>query len=64
MPRASNFKKTDLTRATRAVLAAGLEIARVETEKDGRIIVFSGKPPEAQSTNGEHADFKPCAFVR
>jgi hypothetical protein len=39
MRRPSIFKKTDVTRATRAVRAAGLEIARVEVAKDGSIIV-------------------------
>jgi hypothetical protein len=43
----STFKKTDVTRATRAVLAAGLEVARVEIDKDGMITVVPGKPDEA-----------------
>ena len=47
MRRPSSFKKTDLTRAARAVLAAGLDIARVEIKKDGAIVVFPGKPTEA-----------------
>jgi len=42
----SNFKKTDVTRATRAVLAAGLDVARVEIGKDGVIVVVSGKAAE------------------
>jgi hypothetical protein len=46
MRRPSIFKKTDVTRATRAVLAAGLEIARVEVGKDGSIVVVPGKPSE------------------
>jgi hypothetical protein len=39
MRRPSIFKKTDVTRATAAVRAAGLEIARVQIDKDGSIIV-------------------------
>jgi hypothetical protein len=35
----SVFKKTDVTRATLAVRAAGLQIDRVEIAKDGSIIV-------------------------
>jgi hypothetical protein len=45
MRRSSIFKKTDVTRATRAVLAAGLEVARVEiNSKDGKITVVPGRP--------------------
>jgi hypothetical protein len=43
MRRPAAFKKTDVTRATRAVCAAGLEVARVEIEKDGRLVVVIGK---------------------
>jgi hypothetical protein len=46
MRRRSIFKKTDVTRATKAVLAAGLDIARVEIAKDGGIVVVPGKPAE------------------
>ena len=42
------FRKTDVTRATRAVLAAGLEIARVEIARDGGIVVVPGTPEEAR----------------
>jgi len=45
MSRAATFKKTDVTRLTRAVLAAGLDVARVEF-RDGVIVVVPGKPPE------------------
>ena len=43
MRRPSIFKKTDVTRATKAVLAAGLQVARVEIGRDGAIVVVSGK---------------------
>jgi hypothetical protein len=46
MRRPSIFKKTDVTRLTKAVRAAGLEIARVEVAQDGSIIVVPGKPKE------------------
>jgi hypothetical protein len=45
---ASRFRQTDLKRAIRAAHAANLEIARIEIEKDGRIIVVPGKPPRQQ----------------
>jgi hypothetical protein len=44
MRRPCLFKERDVTRAAKAVLAAGLEIARVEIGKDGGIIVVPGKP--------------------
>jgi hypothetical protein len=47
MRRPSIFKKTDVTRATKAVLAAGLEVARVEIGRDGAIVVVSGRPQES-----------------
>ena len=37
------FKKTDLTRALKGVRAAGMEIARVEINKDGVIVMVPGK---------------------
>lgn len=49
MRRPSKFKKTDVTRAAKAVLAAGREIDRVEIERDGRIVVVAGQPMEATS---------------
>lgn len=44
MRQPSLFKERDVTRATKAVRAAGLEIVRVEIAKDGAIVVFPGKP--------------------
>jgi hypothetical protein len=38
------FRQTDVTRAVKAVVAAGVEVARVEVDKDGKISVFAGKP--------------------
>ena len=47
MRRSSIFKKTDVTRATKAVLAAGLEVVRVEIGRDGAIVVVPGRPQES-----------------
>ncbi len=35
------FRKTDVVRAVAAAKAAGLDIARVEIDKDGRIVVVT-----------------------
>lgn len=45
MPRGpSSFKQSDIVRAVRGVKAAGVEVAKVEIDKDGKIIVIIGKP--------------------
>jgi hypothetical protein len=45
--RPCSFRQTDLTRALKGARSAGIEIARIEIDKDGRIIVITGKPTEA-----------------
>jgi hypothetical protein len=61
MRRPCKFKKTEVTRLTEAVIAAGLEIARVEVAKDGSIIVVPGKPKEDQGTSGERNEWDDAA---
>jgi hypothetical protein len=40
----STFRQTDLTRAIRAARNAGVEVARAEIAKDGKIIIIIGEP--------------------
>jgi hypothetical protein len=47
---ASTFRQTDLTRAVRAVEAAGMKVTRVEIDPDGRIILQSGGAPAVPSS--------------
>ena len=58
MRRPSKFKKTDVTRATKAVLAAGLAIGRVEVALDGSIVVVPGRPKEAIKDDETSEDLK------
>ena len=51
MRRSCKFKVTDVTRAAKAVLAAGIAIERIEIDKDGKIMVVTGTPREGD--NGE-----------
>jgi hypothetical protein len=44
MSRAAKFKRADVTRFTRAVLDAGLVIARVAVDTNGVIFAVPGKP--------------------
>ena len=37
------FRQRDLTRAVRAVTAAGMSVAKVEVDKAGRIVVVVGE---------------------
>jgi hypothetical protein len=55
MRRPSRFKKTDVIRAPKAILAAGLEVARIATGKDGGIFVVpraASKESEPESSGG------------
>lgn len=40
----SAFKQGDIARAVKGVKAAGEEVAKVEIDKEGKIIVSVGKP--------------------
>ena len=51
MRRPCLFKERDVTRAAKAVRAAGLEIARVEIAKNGAIIVVPGKADAGTPAN-------------
>ncbi len=50
---ACTFKQQDVTRALRATVAAGIEVKRIEIDKDGKIIVVTGKPAEMGEAIGQ-----------
>lgn len=43
----STFRQRDVTKAVKAVAAAGVGIARVEIDKAGKIIIIAATAPEA-----------------
>jgi hypothetical protein len=43
----STFRRQDVTRAVKAVTAAGVDIARVEIARDGRIIIVTAEAQPA-----------------
>ncbi|MFZ2079149.1 MAG: hypothetical protein WAV38_21365, partial [Xanthobacteraceae bacterium] len=47
------FRQTDLKRAIKGAHAAGMEIARVEISKDGKIVMVPGKPEEPADASAE-----------
>jgi hypothetical protein len=50
------FKQSDVTRAIRAATAAGVEIARIDVDRDGRISVIpKGACPEPQANPWDQA---------
>lgn len=52
MPRGPcKFRQRDVTKAVRAVVAAGVQVARVEVDKDGRIVVIAGKSESNPASN-------------
>jgi len=45
------FRERDVTRAVKAVVKAGVEVARVEIDTEGRIVVVAGKPADGHAPN-------------
>jgi hypothetical protein len=53
---ALTFRQSDVARAVRAVVSAGVEVARIEVDKEGRIIVVAGKPASDQGRGANEWD--------
>ena len=52
---ASAFRQSDLTKAIKAATAAGVNIARVEIDKDGKIVIITANTP-TQPGDGREAN--------
>lgn len=48
---APSFTQRNATRLMRAVIAAGLSVAKVEVDKAGKIVVIVGEPDKAATAS-------------
>jgi hypothetical protein len=44
---AHKFKQGDVTKAIKGAVNAGLAVKRFEIDREGKIVVFAGRPDEA-----------------
>jgi hypothetical protein len=58
MTRPARFTQADIRRAVAAVIATGLQVAKVEIEPTGKLVLFTGTTPDSPDAN-EWADLEP-----
>jgi hypothetical protein len=58
----STFRQQDVTKAVKAVTAAGVHIARIEIDKSGKIVIVAGKSQEAAPGLQDHLDRELAEF--
>jgi hypothetical protein len=46
-----SVRQRDVAAAVKGAVAAGVEVARIEVDKEGRIVIIAGKPTESASVN-------------
>jgi hypothetical protein len=56
----STFRQADIVKAVRAVRSAGVDIARVELTRDGKIVIVTGEaqPAVQNDLDRELVDFE------
>lgn len=59
-----SFRQRDMTRAIKAARLAGLNVERVEVDKDGKIIVVTGKPETPADVAAQTAQTAQTAHYR
>ena len=47
----ATFRQSDLTRAIKAAKAAGIEVVRIEVDKDGKIAIITGRGGDTAQAN-------------
>jgi hypothetical protein len=47
--RSCTFKQRDVTKAVKAIVAAGVQVDRVEIDHAGKIVIVTAKSPESIS---------------
>jgi hypothetical protein len=52
------FKRRDVTRAIKAAQIAGIDVHRVEIDRDGKIIVVTAEPASAAPDTETSADVR------
>lgn len=55
----ARFSQADIKRAASGVMAAGLNIARIEVDLTGKIVIIPGEPKPGTESN-EWADLEKC----
>ena len=52
----STFRQQDVTRAFRAAQAAGVKVARLEIDRDGKIVIVTADEHELERREGNEWD--------
>lgn len=58
----STFRQADVTRAVKAVVAAGVDVGRIEIDKSGKIVIVTGKPQESAIVTQDDLDQELAEF--